>query len=142
MRGRAGGEDIEDQLGAIEHLAIGQFLDVADLLGREIMIEDDRVGPGRFAQIAEFFNLALAHVGARLGAVLALFDLPDHHRARLGGQLAELAEGIALVVGGIRQAEGGQDGLLGLYFDAFTIFGGWHRPKVYAKARLNHALSR
>src|SRR5262249_56767226 len=40
----AGGEYVEDQLAAVEDLAVGGLLQVADLTGAEVVVEDDDVG--------------------------------------------------------------------------------------------------
>ena len=42
----AGGEDVEDQLAAVEHLELGRFFQVADLGGGQVVVEDDDVGVG------------------------------------------------------------------------------------------------
>ena len=38
------GEDVEDHLGAVEHLDAERLLEIADLGRREIVVEDDNVG--------------------------------------------------------------------------------------------------
>ena len=131
MRGCAAREDVKNQFGAVEDLPLGLFLDRRDLLRAQFVVEDDRFGVEQFAQSAEFLDLAPPHVGAGDGAVEALLDLTDNERARLFGEFAEFAEGVGRVVGGPGQADGGEDGLLGLNLDGLA-FGGWRHGGVYA----------
>ena len=69
----AGGEDVEDQLAAVEDLDLGRFFQVADLRRRQVVVEEDDVGVGGRGLLLEFLDLALADVagGVDLHAPLA-----------------------------------------------------------------------
>ena len=126
VRGGAGGEDVEDEFGAVDDLALDDLLDVGDLAGGEIVVEDDHARIEGFAEGAELFDLAGAHVG-RGGALGGpLLHLADDDCAGLLGQGAELAEGIDSVVGGVGEPDGGEHGSLRLDFDGGAFFGGGH----------------
>ena len=124
------GEDVEDQLAAVEHLAFGHAFDRRDLRGAEVVVEDDRGGAEGLAELLELFDLALAHVGARDGALEALLELSHDDGAGLLGEGAQLAEGVGGVVGGIWQADGGEHGALGLDVDGGSFFAGGHAVLV------------
>jgi len=71
-------EDVEDELGAVEHLAFGHFGDVAQLGGRKFAVEDDHRGVALKRQHLEFRQLALAEdeLGVHGGDTL---DHGAHH---------------------------------------------------------------
>ncbi len=93
LRGmRALGENIQDQPGAIEHLHVQHLFQVALLRGRQLPIEDDQRGLGRFHHRFQLLRFALAQVGARIGLLAPLRD--DLHHLAAGGvrQLFQLGE--------------------------------------------------
>jgi hypothetical protein len=94
-------EDVEDQLAPIDHLSLGDLLNVADLARREVVVENDRLGIGRVADALKLIDLALAHEHGGFRAVPALFKLGNNQRPRLLRQGAEFAEGIRRVVVGV-----------------------------------------
>ena len=53
-------EDVEDQLGAVEHLQSGGFLDLAGLRRTEFLAEDQQVGVLVVGPAGQFFELARA----------------------------------------------------------------------------------
>ena len=57
----AGGEDIEDDFGAVEDFALDDFLDIADLRGAEVVIENDDLCIVCFDHFGEFADFAFAH---------------------------------------------------------------------------------
>ena len=57
---RALREDVENQRGAIEHLALENLFQVAALRGREFIVEDDRIDVVLFAILREFCRFACA----------------------------------------------------------------------------------
>lgn len=122
----AGGEDVEDELGAVEDFAVGDFFDFGDLSWGEVVVEDDGSGVELGAGGFEFFEFAFAHVGACDGALHSLFGFTHDDRAGLGGELAEFSEWIALVVGGFGEADRGEHGAFGLDFDCLAVFGFGH----------------
>ena len=81
------GEDVEDQPGAVDRLDLELVLEVAQLAGRQVAVEDHRVGAGGLHDLTQPVDLARPDVrrGVRLGA--ALVDRVEHLRAgRLGEQ--------------------------------------------------------
>ncbi len=56
--GGAAGEDIEDEFGAVDDFAFGDFFDGGDLLGGEVVIEDDGGGGELFAEVGEFSDFS------------------------------------------------------------------------------------
>ena len=79
----AAGEDVEDQLRAVEHLQPGGLLKITGLAGAEIVIEEDHVGHFGVGQGGQFLHLSLAQVGCRIGRFATLRELA--HDSRAGG---------------------------------------------------------
>ena len=75
------GEDVEDQLAAVEDLDLGRLFQIADLGRRQIVVEDDHVGIVGLDLLLQLFELALADVGAGID-VLALLDNARRRRRR------------------------------------------------------------
>ena len=80
-----GGEDVEDDLGAVEHLQAQGPLEVSRLGRREVVVEDHHVGVVMLHQLNELGELALAEVGGLIGMVPPLHDLGHHGCTRRGG---------------------------------------------------------
>ena len=88
------GEDVEDHRGAVDGRAAEDLLEVALLRGRELVVEDDRVGVDRLERdLAELLGLALADVGGRVGRGAALHDARDHVGAGGVDELARARRG-------------------------------------------------
>ena len=76
-----GGEDVEDQLRAVEDFDplaafgadffVDEFFQPADLPGRKVVIEDDDVGLLSLCKLGDFDGLAAADVGAGVGLAAA-----------------------------------------------------------------------
>jgi hypothetical protein len=88
------GENIEDELGAIQHLAAGELLKVTTLGGRELVIENQGGNMLFAAPAGDLLGLALANVKWRGGLLQFLNDGIHHLRARRGGKLTELGQRI------------------------------------------------
>src|SRR5207248_2865420 len=91
-RAGATGEDVEDQLRAIDDLAAHLFLDVAKLRRRQLVVEDDDVDVELRRRGGQRLDFAGAEKGGRI-RFRPLLHEPQHHRrtGRLGepGQLVE-----------------------------------------------------
>ena len=92
--GRLGahGEDVEDERRAVEYLDFEFFLDVANLFGRKLVVEDDHADFPfgvffAFGQIfADFLQFAFANVGHGVGRVQLLREAFHHFGTRRVGQ--------------------------------------------------------
>ena len=93
MRARARGEDVEDQLAAVEDLDLELLLEVAHLGGRQVVVEDDHVGVGGLDELLELLDLALADVGREIDVLALLEHAADHDQAGRLGQAAESRPG-------------------------------------------------
>ena len=103
------GEDVEDQLRAVQHLQPGGLFQVARLAGAEVVVEDDHVGHFGVGQGGQFLHFTLAQVGRGVGGLAVLGQLADDVRAgRLGEALQFLQrDGLLLSVGEINPHQNG-----------------------------------
>ena len=86
------GENVEDQLRAVEDLYARDPLEVADLSRAEVVVEDDHVGVAGRRQRGQLFDLAFAEVGRGVGGLAALNQLPDDAGAGRVGQPFKLLQ--------------------------------------------------
>ena len=89
-RAGARGEDVEDQLAAVDHFDFEGLFEVARLAGRQIVIEQNHVGVVRLNEFFQFAELALADVGVCLDVLAFLGELADDAGAGGGRQAANL----------------------------------------------------
>jgi len=103
-----GGEDVQDQLAAVEDLAPRGLLEVADLRRAEVVVEDDDVDVVEIRPPGDFLRLARADVqlGKGLGALGDHF-VDDESSGRLG-QAAKLPYRIHRIGLGARQEHANQ----------------------------------
>ena len=90
---RAHGEDVEDQLGPVDHAAAELELEVLPLRGAELVVEDEHGRVLLLGEELQLVELALAHVGGGIGTVDVLRELADDDGAGGVGQALELARG-------------------------------------------------
>jgi hypothetical protein len=108
------GEDVQDQLAAVEDLAVRDDLEVPNLRGGQVVVEDDHVHFILVGAVADLLGLAGADVeaGVRLGA------LGDHlvHDVGAGGsrQAAKLPQRVPRIDVRFRQDHGHQQRTLPL----------------------------
>ena len=103
-RAGAAREDVEDQLGAVDHLALGRLLQVAHLCRREVVVEDDHLRLALLDEQHQFFELALADERCRVDGPAALHQRAGDDRARRVGeqrQLLHRALQVPAVAGGM-----------------------------------------
>ena len=73
----ARGEDVEDQLAAVEHFDVGRFFEVAHLRRRQVVVENDHVRVGGLDMFLQLFDLALADVGGGVDLLPFLAEAAD-----------------------------------------------------------------
>ena len=95
------GEDVEDQLGAVDDARLESVLEAPLLHGRELVVDDQGLGGGTLEGLLKLDELALADVRARVGPLAVLHELADRLHACRARQLAQLGE-FALRVGAFR----------------------------------------
>ena len=106
------GEDVEDQLRAVDDARRERVLERA-LLGRvELVVDDQHVGAAVGVERLQLLELALADVGLLVGPVALLDELVHRLDERRPRELAQLAQ-LVLGVGPFRE-HGQQEPLLGL----------------------------
>ena len=88
-------EDIQYELRAVNHAALGGRFDVALLKGGEVAVKNNQrrfVRGGLGANLVEF---AAAHQGCRVGGFAHLENRPGNFRARAARQFPEFCQGLA-----------------------------------------------
>ena len=92
------GEDVEDQLRAVDDPRLEQVLEAALLRRVELVVDEQRLGAGLAVRVLQLLELALADVGARVrarrGCWTSSADGLDARRARELPDLGELLVGI------------------------------------------------
>ncbi len=108
----AQGENIEDEHGAVDDAYVGDLLDVADLDGRQLEVENDQVDLFGLTIVADLVQLAGTDAGGGVEALELLRDGCDRLGAGALGQLKQLGERrLGVVAAGIDLDEQGADGL-------------------------------
>ena len=106
------GEDVEDQLRAIDDARAEGVLQAALLPGVELVVDDQRFGVGVLHEPLQLLELALTHVGPRIGSLTSLHELADRRDAGGAQEFAQLAQLLALVHSGAQH--GDDESALGL----------------------------
>jgi hypothetical protein len=91
------GKDIENQLGAVHHPGGQRLFEVPELCGGQVVVEENKRGPGRFRDCGNLYHLAFAHQRGRIGSGSALQHFGDNFGARTGDQLTKLRESRAAI---------------------------------------------
>ena len=94
VRARVRGEDIQDQAGAIEHLHLQRFFEVARLRRRQLIVEDHQVIFQLIAQCGDLFRFAGADEMLGEGPFEPLVHAADHIKVGSIGQQRQLLERI------------------------------------------------
>ena len=100
------GEDVEDQLRAVDDRARERVLEAPLLRRRQLVVDQERLRVRVSESALELDELALADVGALVGPRPLLHDLRHRVDAGRPGQLAELSQ---LLVGIDVRAQHGDD---------------------------------
>ena len=93
VRPGMGGEDVEDDLGAVDHLDAELLLEVPRLRRAQVVVEDDEVGLVGLDQLLELLDLARADVGGDVDVLPLLQHAADHDETGRLGQTADLVQG-------------------------------------------------
>ena len=88
------GEDVEDQPGAVDRLDLELVLEVAQLAGRQVAVEDHRVGAGGLDDLEEALDLAATDEGRGVGRLTTLVDRVEDLGAGGLGEQRELGHGV------------------------------------------------
>ena len=96
------GEDVEDQLRAVDHARLEQVLEPPLLARDELVVDEQRLGVRIRECTLQLVELSLADVRGRIGTHPRLHERRDGIDARRPGQLADLGE-LLLGIGSLRQ---------------------------------------
>ncbi len=113
------GENIEDELGAVDDPEFEFVLQIACLRRRQAVVENDQGGAARVRQLAHLGHFAAADKGARVNFLEGLEDFARDFGARALRQRAKLNERILRGAAvGVAHRHAHQDG-------AFAVWDGW-----------------
>ena len=93
------GEDVEDQLRAVDDACLEGVLEQPLLCRLELVVDDQHVGRRRAERALQLVELAFADVRARVGTGSVLHDLVHRLDSGRPGQLAQLGELVRLTPG-------------------------------------------
>ena len=86
------GENVEDELGAIDDPRVDDFLDIALLGCGEVVIEQKKIGRDRGGGARNLFQFALADQRGRIGLVAVLQKFAGDLRSRAGCERTQFVE--------------------------------------------------
>ena len=92
VRSRAGREDVQDQLGSVDHLHLERLFQIPRLPGRQVVVEQNDVRPVRFDQQGELLDFPFPDTGREIGLVAPLDQPADRLDPRRLGQSGEFVE--------------------------------------------------
>jgi hypothetical protein len=91
------GEDVEDELSAIDDAELELVLQAALLSGIEVVVDDEGLRLGRRNCLLQLHELALSHEGAGIGRGTTLHELSDRLHAGRSHELTHLPELVVFV---------------------------------------------
>lgn len=95
MRASPRSEDVEDEFATVEHLALGGFLDLANLRRCQVVVEDHNVRVKRVRPLANLLQLPLPHAGSGVKRPPPLHHSANHDRPGRFGQLRQFRQWVA-----------------------------------------------
>ena len=119
---RALGEDLEDQLGAIEHAPAERLLEVSLLRRRKLVVEDDRGGLQRLGGAQDLPDLAAAGVELRIGPLPPALQDPESHDSGALHQADDFRD--AFLMGVVAEVQAHDDRRLRVEGGGMAICGG------------------
>ena len=81
-----GGEDVQDQLAAVQNLDLDDLFQLADLGGREVVVEDDDIAFKLLDTLGQLLGLAPTDVGGRVDGTDLLLKAIHHQGPGTLGQ--------------------------------------------------------
>ncbi len=114
------GENVENELRAVDHATADAFFHVAKLNRGEVVVDNDERNFAGVRLRANFFEFAFADERCGINGVANLQHRPGNIGAGADGELLELAQGIA--AGGERIASAGAGRLLEAHTDKQDAF--------------------
>ena len=121
------GEDVEDQLGAVDDACRERVLERPLLRRLQLLVDEKHLSAGARVCVLQLVELAFADVRPRIGACPVLHDVGDRRNTRCPRELSELRE-LVLVVGAVRE-NGEQQPALGLRLEPALGIGHGHGRK-------------
>ena len=88
------GEDVEDDLGAVDDLQVKKSFKIAKLRGGEVVVKDHQIGACRARLRANFMHLAASQKRGRIGLGRALQDRSHHLGSGAGREFLQFTQGI------------------------------------------------
>jgi hypothetical protein len=82
-------KNIQDQLRAVQYAAGKCGFKIAQLCGREVVVEENQIGLGGSHHRGNLFNLPGADQSGRIGTSSTLKHFGSHHTTGAGNQLAK-----------------------------------------------------
>ena len=96
-RHRVLGEDVEDQLRAVDDARVERILERSLLRRVELGVDEEHLGARLLVRTLQLLELPLSHIGSRVGPGPVLHELADRLDSRGPGELVELGELLGLV---------------------------------------------
>ena len=91
------GEDVEDQLRAVDDARVERILEGPLLRRIELGVDEEHFRPRLLVRALQLFELPFPHIGSRVGPAPVLDQLADRLDTRGPGELAQLGELLGLV---------------------------------------------
>jgi hypothetical protein len=91
------GKDVEDQLTAIQHLALDDLFQFADLSRREIIVKNNHIGLFIFDPFGEHLGLAGTDIGGGVDAIDLLNEPVHNDRSSTLSQRRQFTQNIVTI---------------------------------------------
>ena len=85
-------ENVEDELGAVDHPGVDQLFDVALLRSGEVVIEQEQIGGDRGRGAGNLFQLSASDQRGWVGTVAVLQKFADNFRAGADRQRTQFVQ--------------------------------------------------
>ena len=92
-------EDVEDELGPVDHLEPERGFEVAELSGREVVVEDDAIRARTVRQSLDFCDFSASEERRRIGVWRVLEGGAEHLAAGARSELGKLLQRFFVAMG-------------------------------------------